>query len=50
MNNSVFGKTMENAINHRDFKHVITDKKGNKLVSDSNSHTTKCFFHKLLAI
>ena len=39
MNNSVFGKTMENIRKHRDIKLVRTDKKGSNLVSESNYHT-----------
>ena len=39
MNNSVFGKTMENIRKHRDIKLVTTDKKRNKLVSEPNDHT-----------
>ena len=39
MNNSVFGKTMENIRKHRDIKLVTTDKKRNKLVSERNYHT-----------
>ena len=39
MNNSVFGKTMENMRKHRDIKLVTTDKKINKLVSKPNYHT-----------
>ena len=39
MNNSVFGKTMENIRKHRDIKLVTTDKKRSKLVSEPNSHT-----------
>ena len=49
MNNSVFGKTMENVRNHRDIKLVATDKKRNKLVSEPNYHTTKLFSENLLA-
>ena len=50
MNNSVFGKTMENVRNHRDIKLVTTDEKRNKLVSEPNYHTTKRFSENLLAI
>ena len=50
MNNSVFGKTMENVRKHRDIKLVATDEKRNKLVSEPNYHTTKRFSENLLAI
>ena len=50
MNNSVFGKTMENVRNHRDIKLVTTNERRNKLVSESNYHTTKHFSQNLLAI
>ena len=39
MNNSVFGKTMENIRKHRDIKLVTTDKKRSKLVSEPNYRT-----------
>ena len=39
MNNSVFGKTMDNIRKHRDIKLVTTDKKRSKLVSEPNYHT-----------
>ena len=39
MNNSVFGKTMENIRKHREIKLVTTDKKRIKLVSEPNYHT-----------
>ena len=39
MNNSVFGKTMENIRKHRVIKLVTTDKKRSKLVSEPNYHT-----------
>ena len=39
MNNSVFGKTMENIRKHRDIKLVRTDRKRSKLVSEPNYHT-----------
>ena len=50
MNNSVFGKTMENVRNHRDIKLVTTDKRRNQLVSEPNHHTAKWFSKHLLAI
>ena len=50
MNNSVFGKTMQNVRKHRDIKLVTTDEKRNKLVSEPNHHTTKRFSENLLAI
>ena len=39
MNNSVFGKTMENMRKHRDIKLVTTDRKRSKLVPEPNYHT-----------
>ena len=39
MNNSLFGKTMENIRKHRDIKLVTTDRKRSKLVSEPNYHT-----------
>ena len=39
MNNSVFGKTMENIRKNRDIKLVTTEKKRSKLVSEPNYHT-----------
>ena len=50
MNNSFFGKTMENLRKHRDIKLATADEKTNKLVSEPNYHTTKCFSENLLAI
>ena len=50
MNNTVFGKTVENVREHRDIKLVTTDKRRNRLVSEPNYHTTKWFSEKLLAI
>ena len=43
MNNSVFGKAMENVRKHRDIKFVTKDTRRNQLVSDPNYHTTKWF-------
>ena len=50
MNNSVFGKTMENVRKHRYIKLVATDKRRNQLVLEPNYHTTKWFSENLLAI
>ena len=50
MNNSVFGKTMENVQKHRYIKLVTTDEKRNKLVSEPNYHTRKRFSEDILAI
>ena len=41
MNNSVFGKTMENVKNQRDIKIVTTNKQRNKFVLEPNYHSTK---------
>ena len=50
MNNSVFGKTMENVRKHRDIKIFTTERRRNYLVSESNYHTAKFFTENLLAI
>ena len=50
MNNSVFGKTMENVRKQRDNKLVTTDKRRNQLASVPNYHMTKSFPENLMAI
>ena len=50
MNNSVFGKTVENVRKDRDIKLVTTDKRRNQLVSEPNYHAIKCFSENLVAI
>ena len=50
MNNSVFGKTMENVRKHGDIKLVITERRRNYLVSELNYQTTKFFTENLLAM
>ena len=50
MNNSVFGKTMENLRHHRDIKLVTSDKRKNRLVSQPNYHSRKKFSDHLMAI
>ena len=49
INNSVFGKTMENVRKHRDNKLLTTDEKRNELVSEPNYNTTKSFSENFLA-
>ena len=41
MNNSVFGKTVDNVRNGRDIKLVTTDKRRNILASEPNYHLSK---------
>ena len=48
MNNSVFGKTMEDVKNHRDIKIVTTNKKRSKYASEPNYHTTEQISKNLL--
>ena len=50
MNNSVFGKTMENVRKHRDIKLIATDKRRNQLASEPNYHTSKYFSENVMAI
>ena len=50
MNNSVFGKTIENIRKHRDIKLVTTDKKRSKLVSEPNYHTINLIYEDLSII
>ena len=50
MNNSAFGKTVENVRKHRNIKLVTTERRRNYLVSEPNYHTTKVFTENLLAI
>ena len=50
MNNSVFGKRMENVRNHRYIKLVTSDKKRKRLVSEPNYHSHKKFSEHLMAI
>ena len=50
MNNSLFGKTMENLRKHRDIKLATIDEKRSKLISEPNYHTTKRFSENLFAI
>ena len=50
MNNSVFGKTMENVRNYRDIKLVTTDKRRSILTSETNYHSTKYISKDLLVM
>ena len=48
MNNSVFGKTMENVRNHRDIRVVTTDKRRSILASEPKYHSSKCISKDLM--
>ena len=50
MNNSVFGKIMENVRNHRDIKLVTSEKRRKRLVSQPNYHSCKNFSDHLMAL
>ena len=50
MNNTVFGKTMENMRKYRGIKFVRTKPRMNYLVSERNYHTTKILSETLSAI
>ena len=50
MNNSVFGKTMENERKHRNIKLVTRERRRNYLVSEPNYHTRKFLTEYILAI
>ena len=50
MNNSVFGKTMENVRNHRDIKLVTTNANKRKYLSKPNFMSSKCVSENLMAI
>ena len=50
MNNSLFGKTMENVRNHKDIKLVTSDKRRKRLVSEPNYHSHEKFSEHLMAI
>ena len=50
MNNAVFRKTIENVGKHRDIKLVITKRRRNYLLSESNYHTTNFLTEDILAV
>ena len=50
MNNSAFGKTIQNVRNHRDIKLVPSDKRRKRLVSEPNYHLHKKFSDHVMAI
>ena len=50
LNNSVFGKTMENVRKQRNIKLVTTEKRRNYLLSEPNYDITKFFAKNILAL
>ena len=50
MNNSAFGKTMENIRNDRDIKLVTSDKRTKRIVSEPSYHSHKKFSKHLMVI
>ena len=48
MNNTVFGKTVENIRNHRDIKLVTSGKQRSILASEPNYHLSKCISKDLM--
>ena len=50
MNNSVFGKVMENVRNHRNIKLITSDKRRKRLVSEPNYYSHAKFSDHLMAI
>ena len=50
MNNSAYGKTMENVRKHRDIRLVTTNAERKKLASEPNYHTCKHFSENLIAV
>ena len=50
MNNSVFGKTMENVRKHRDIRLVCKEHKRKRQASEPNFHSTTWFSDSLLAM
>ena len=50
MNNSVFGKTMENVRNYKDIKLVTLEKRRKRIVLEPNYHSCKKFSDHLMTI
>ena len=50
MNNTVFGKAMENVRQHRDINIITTNERRNYLGSEPIYHTIKCFSENLHVI
>ena len=48
MNNTIFGKILQNMRKNRNIKFVTTERRRNYLVSEPNYHTTKFFAEDLL--